>query len=154
MTKRYVIRNRGGNNRHITKSGVDLVRQMAAGGHSLATMAQALKINRVTLHHIMERQPEVRDAIEEGYSNMEFALVDRMMQTAMSDDNRNSNFASVYLLNNRCGYSNYKTPKHLTIINQDNRKQVLVAPEQSIKDYVNRWTVQDGEDIAIPAERS
>ena len=153
MAKRLVLRTSKCGLRKITKAGCEVIRDMAAGGHSVSTIGQYLKLSRNTMYKIMERQPEVREAIEEGYSNLEFELVDRMKQNAMSADLKASNYAISFLLNNRCGYSSYKQPKHLTIINQDNRKQLLVAPQQSIEDYVNRWT-QDGKDLAIPAERS
>ena len=103
MTADVVVRNEGGNNRRIGKKGLVLLEEMAAKGMSQTSMAKTLRMHRNTLTEIKKRQPEVEEAIERGYSQMEDVLVDRLFATALGES-KAAVTAAIFLLKTRRGY--------------------------------------------------
>ena len=112
MTEGAIVRNEGGNTRRIGKKGLVLLEEMAAKGMSQTSMAKALRIGRNTLTEIKKRQPEVEEAIERGYSQMEDMLVDRLYATALGDS-KAAVTAAIFLLKTRRGYEGTKVPTHI-----------------------------------------
>jgi len=146
MTADVVVRNEGGNNRRIGKKGLVLLEEMAAKGMSQTSMAKTLRMHRNTLTEIKKRQPEVDEAIERGYSQMEDVLVDRLFATALGES-KAAVTAAIFLLKTRRGYEGTKVPTHITI-NQDNRSQTIALPSaQDMDTYMRR--VSDGSPLTI-----
>tara|TARA_R110001632_G_scaffold187825_3_gene308274 strand:+ start:273 stop:719 length:447 start_codon:yes stop_codon:yes gene_type:complete len=146
MTADVVVRNEGGNNRRIGKKGLVLLEEMAAKGMSQTSMAKTLRMHRNTLTEIKKRQPEVEEAIERGYSQMEDVLVDRLFATALGES-RAAVTAAIFLLKTRRGYEGTKVPTHITI-NQDNRSQTIALPSaQDMDTYMRR--VSDGSPLTV-----
>jgi transcriptional regulator with XRE-family HTH domain len=147
MTEDVVVRNEGGNNRRIGKKGLLLLEEMAAKGMSQTSMAKALRMHRNTLTEIKKRQPEVEEAIERGYSQMEDVLVDRLYATALGES-KAAVTAAIFLLKTRRGYEGTKVPTHITI-NQDNRTQTISLPSaMDMETYMQR--VNSGKAESIP----
>jgi transcriptional regulator with XRE-family HTH domain len=148
MTEAAIVRNEGGNTRRIGRKGLALLEEMAAKGMSQTSMAKALRIGRNTLTEIKKRQPEVEEAIERGYSQMEDVLVDRLYATAMGES-KAAVTAAIFLLKTRRGYEGTKVPTHITI-NQDNRTQTIALPSaQDMDTYMRR--IADGSPVAVPS---
>jgi hypothetical protein len=148
MTEGAIVRNEGGNTRRIGRKGLALLEDMAAKGMSQTSMAKALRIGRNTLTEIKKRQPEVEEAIERGYSQMEDVLVDRLYATAMGES-KAAVTAAIFLLKTRRGYEGTKVPTHITI-NQDNRTQTIALPSaQDMDTYMRR--INDGSPVAVPS---
>lgn len=146
MTADVVVRNEGGNNRRIGKKGLVLLEEMAAKGMSQTSMAKTLRMHRNTLTEIKKRQPEVDEAIERGYSQMEDVLVDRLFATALGES-KAAVTAAIFLLKTRRGYEGTKVPTHITI-NQDNRSQTIALPSaQDMDTYMRR--VSDGSPLTV-----
>jgi hypothetical protein len=146
MTADVVVRNEGGNNRRIGKKGLVLLEEMAAKGMSQTSMAKTLRMHRNTLTEIKKRQPEVEEAIERGYSQMEDVLVDRLFATALGES-KAAVTAAIFLLKTRRGYEGTKVPTHITI-NQDNRSQTIALPSaQDMDTYMRR--VSDGSPLTV-----
>lgn len=148
MADEIVVRNQGGHNRSIGKKGLALLEEMAAKGMSQTSMAKALRMHRNTLTEIKKRQPEVDEAIERGYSQMEDVLVDRLMTLSLGES-KAAVTAMIFLLKTRRGYEGTKVPTHITI-NQDNRSQTIALPSaQDMDTYMRR--IHDGTPVAIPS---
>ena len=146
-----IVRNEGGNTRRVGKAGLKLLEEMASGGMSLTSMAKRLRIHRDTLSLIMKRQPEVAEAIERGYAEMEDVLVDALYQRALTTQDKGGVTAAIFLLKARRGYEGTRTPSHITI--NDNRQQTMVVPAaQDMETYMRR--MRDGAGLTLPAERS
>ncbi len=146
MTADVVVRNEGGNNRRIGKKGHVLLEGMAAQGLSQTSMAKTLRMHRNTLTEIKKRQPEVEEAIERGYSQMEDVLVDRLFATALGESTA-AVTAAIFLLKTRRGYEGTKVPTHITI-NQDNRSQTIALPSaQDMDTYMRR--IADGTSVTV-----
>ncbi len=136
MTEVAVIRNEGGQTRRVGARGVAIVEEMAATGCSETTIAKQLRVATSTFREIKKRQPEVAEALERGYSQMEDALVDRLYRTAMGES-KGAVTAAIFLLKARRGYEGTKTPSHLTVIN-DNRTQTIQLPSAQDMDAYRR----------------
>ena len=146
-----VVRNEGGNSRRIGKKGLVLLEEMAAKGMSQTSMAKVLRMHRNTLTEIKKRQPEVEEAIERGYSQMEDVLVNRLYTTALGDG-KAAVTSAIFLLKTRRGYEGTKLPTHITI-NQDNRQQTIALPSpQDMDTYLKR--IADAEAVALPGRHS
>lgn len=146
MGSDVVVRSEGGNTRRIGKKGLVLLEEMAAKGMSQTSMAKALRIGRNTLTEIKKRQPEVEEAIERGYSQMEDVLVDRLYATALGDS-KAAVTAGIFLLKTRRGYEGTKVPTHITI-NQDNRRQTIALPSaMDMEEYMKR--VANGASVPV-----
>lgn len=136
-----VIKNEGGHTRRIGKKGVALIEEMASGGMSMTSIAKRLRIGNRTFYDIRQRQPEVSEALERGYAAMEDELVSTLKTRALDDSRKDGTTAAIFLLKARRGYEigDQKVPSHLTIVNNDNRKQTIQLPAPSDKEeYMER----------------
>lgn len=90
----------GGRERHVGAKGTQLVERMAAGGHSDAAIAKALKMNRETFRFCRRRQPELEEALQRGRSAEEHTLVAKLHEAALAGNV----VAAIFLLKSRHGY--------------------------------------------------
>lgn len=135
MAKRLVNRrDKSLGNWNLTQAGIEAVEVMATGGMSLTSMAKHLRIDSATFKKIRKEQPEVEEAIERGYSEMEDNLVAAAYRRAMDDSRKDATTNTIFLLRSRRGYQGDKTPAHLTVINNDNRTQKIGLPSASDMD--------------------
>jgi hypothetical protein len=153
MTDAVIVHNAGGRNRAIGKKGLALLEQMAADGNSQTSMAKTLRMDRSTLTEIKKRQPEVEEAIERGYSQMEDELVGGLMTRVrrgiLDPKDKGAITAAIFLLKTRRGYEGTKVPHHI-VINQDNRTQTIALPSAMDMDaYMRR--VADGTPVSVPS---
>ncbi|KCV82119.1 hypothetical protein ATO10_09748 [Actibacterium atlanticum] len=148
MSEPAVIKNEGGHTRRIGKKGLQMIEEMAAGGMSMTSIAKTLRIGSRTFYDIRRRQPEVVEALERGYSAMEDQLVSALKERALDPDRKDSTVAAIFLLKSRRGYEigDQKIPSHLTIVNNDNRQQVIQLPSPADRQaYLKRIAeVEDG----------
>ena len=66
----------------VTKTGLAIIRKMAANGCKLETIAGALGCSHDALEACRRRQPEVQEALDAGRAVMHDELVDILMQQA------------------------------------------------------------------------
>jgi len=72
---------------------------------------------------------------------MEDELVDILMMKARDPSNAQGTTSAIFLLKSRRGYEigDQKVPSHLTIVNNDNRQQVVQLPTpMDQEEYMNR----------------
>lgn len=85
---------------YVTKRGVEVITELAAGGHSNASIARILGINNSTLKAIRQRQPEIDDALIAGRSEMEHEITSLLLEQARSGNV----VAAIFLAKARCGW--------------------------------------------------
>jgi hypothetical protein len=83
----------GGKQMRITAYGCDLIRFYRSRGLPIPNIAQRLGMGSTQLYSRIQRQPEVKQALEEGLAEMEFTLTECLMGMA----ERGNVVAAIYL---------------------------------------------------------
>lgn len=112
-----------------------MVEEMAAGGQTRIGMAKALGVAHTTFRLMREADPEIDEAVERGYDKMEHELVHALKERALDDSRKDASVCAMFLLKSRRGYQGDKVPRHLTVINNDNRQQLMLPSAQDMDDY-------------------
>lgn len=99
----------GGARYEITEAGLELIRTMAAGGHTNATIAAALRIKRHTLVELRRRDERVQEALERGRGELEDLVVHRLLEIGRSNAAGNVT-ALIWLSKNRLGWRDNPVP--------------------------------------------
>lgn len=102
--RRYVVVNYGdGDGEHpytLTPAGIAKVRELAAEGVLVTTIAEALGMGARSFAHVRKRQPEVQEALDAGRSALGTELTDILMTHA-----RQGNIiAAIHLSKSRAGF--------------------------------------------------
>ena len=78
--------------------------------------------------------------MERGYASMEDDLVDALYTRAMDMSSKGGTTAAIFLLKTRRGYEGTKVPSHITVVNNDNRSQVVQLPDKlSEEAYIKKY---------------
>lgn len=83
----------------LTDLGYSVVAQMAAGGHSQASIAARLGMHQATLSTIKQRDPRLQEALARGYGSLEDEVVSTLVQH-MRDGNVS---AAIFLAKGKLG---------------------------------------------------
>ncbi len=84
----------------VTPAGVELCRELAAGGHPLYGIRAVLGLGRDAFDAARDRQPELVDALDAGHAELEVELVHCLLEAA-----RKGQYAcAMFLLKTRCNY--------------------------------------------------
>lgn len=84
----------------VLPQGVELIRMLAANAHSIKAIAAVVGVNQSTLQEVFKRQPEAREAFEEGRARLEAECAGRLLQHARAG----SYAADFFILKTMCGY--------------------------------------------------
>lgn len=126
----------------VTKTGLAIIRKMAANGCKLETIAGALGCSHDALEACRRRQPEVQEALDAGRAVMHDELVDILMQQA-----RAGQFVpAIFLLKSRFGY---REGAQLEVA-VDLGGVLVVPADMSVEDYIARKTAAGEIDTSPP----
>lgn len=126
----------------VTKTGLAIIRKMAANGCKLETIAGALGCSHDALEACRRRQPEVQEALDAGRAVMHDELVDILMQQA-----RAGQFVpAIFLLKSRFGY---REGAQLEVA-VDLGGVLVVPADMSVEDYIARKAAAGEIDTSPP----
>ena len=132
---------------HITKAGLELVREHAAMGRHQESIAAVMGMSRRTLLEIRKRQPEVDDALQEGRVAYFDKLVGKLNEhLALDDPETKANVtAMIFALKSMFGMEigDARVPKHLTIVNDNRQQYVQIASPEKQDEYLRRHQIID-----------
>lgn len=83
----------------VTDDGLQLIEDMARGGHALSSIAKALGINKSTLADLRKNIPGVQEAINAGRGGLQDELVSSLLKQAREGNT----VAAIYLSKSICG---------------------------------------------------
>lgn len=130
----------------ILPNQIPWIRKWASQGYSKVAIAHKLNVNQATFLAILEREPRVRQAWEEGAAEEEVSLVDTLKAQAA----RGHIGGAIFLLKARHGYRE-NDPSSVVNVNNDNRVQVVQLPAaQSQEDFARLMRQFQGPGNALP----
>jgi hypothetical protein len=118
----------------ITRSGLEVITEMAARGNSQATIAKHLGCAQSTLSKLVHDRQAVGEAWREGRGRLEDELVGHMLTLA-----RKGNVAAtIFALKSMCGYTDQPQPREDRGSNITINLPGAMSPEQ----YMRSITVE------------
>ena len=91
----------------VSGRGVDTVEQMARNGVETATIAAALGMSVSAFRQVLNRQPEVEQALARGRA----ALSDELVNILLKQARKGNTVAAIFLAKARCGWRTVTTSR-------------------------------------------